>query len=363
VKISLVPAFIVAHVLAVGCATASRGEYTMHWSRAKDIATVPIASGLTLRYVSVGHGPPLVLLHTIRTQLDYFERVIPALTDHYRVYVLDLPGHGQSTILKTQYTEPLFRQAVREYVTQLDLRGVTLVGESIGGVLALTVAAEVPDRISRVVAINPYDYGEKYGGGVRRGNAGWIIGLFHVFGRLTVEPKGLLRKVFESGFSDRSKLPEPIFTEFYRTGRRSGYRRAEASVWKNWRTWVEAKALYPRVAVPVTLAYSSGDWSTAEDRERTYRAIPSAERLAIDDAGHFASLEDPQAVVRVILANSGCRRGELSRGPLSRAERRFFMDGQSRDLLSRQLMVTLDIVSPRSAGRSQDPTVARGQHR
>ncbi len=290
---------------AAGCATASRGEYTKHWSRPEDIATIPIGSGISLRYVSVGQGPPLVLVHTIRTQLDYFERIIPALKDHYRVYVLDLPGHGQSTIIETEYTEPLFRQAVREYATHLDLRGVTLVGESIGGVLALTVADELPDRISRVVAINPYDYGEKYGGGARRGNAGWIIGLFHVFGRLTIEPKGLLRKVFKSGFSDPSKLPDPIFTEFYRTGKRSGYRRAEASVWKNWRTWIEARVLYPRVAAPVTLVYSSRDWSRAEDRERTLRAIPNAERIGIDNAGHFASLEDPQAVVRAILANSG----------------------------------------------------------
>jgi pimeloyl-ACP methyl ester carboxylesterase len=305
VKTSTVLAFVLAPMLAAGCATASRGEYTAHWSRTEDIATIPITRGFSLRYVSVGQGPPLVLLHTIRTQLDYFERIIPALKDHYRVYVLDLPGHGQSTILKIQYTEPLFRQAVREFVTQLDLRGVTLVGESIGGVLALTVASELPDRVSRVVAINPYDYGEKYGGGVRRGNASWIIGLFHVFGRLTIEPKGLLRKVFESGFSDPSKLPEPIFTELYRTGKRSGYRRAEASVWKNWRTWIEARALYPRVAAPVTLVYSSRDWSTAEDRERTHRAIPNAGRISIDKTGHFASLEDPQAVVRAILANSG----------------------------------------------------------
>jgi pimeloyl-ACP methyl ester carboxylesterase len=315
VKISALLVLVLAPMLAAACATASRGEYTRHWSRTEDIATIQIASGFSLRYVSAGQGPPLVLLHTIRTQLDYFERIAPALKDHYRIYVLDLPGHGQSTILRTRYTEPMFRQAVREFITQLDLRGVTLVGESIGGVLALTVASELPDRISRVVAINPYDYGEKYGGGVRRGNAGWIIGLFRVFGRLTIEPKGLLRKVFESGFSDPSTLPEPIFTEFYRTGKRSGYRRAEASVWKSWRTWIEARALYPRVAAPVTLVYSSRDWSKAEDRERTHRAIPNAERIAIDNAGHFASLEDPQAVVRAILADSGPRAGD--RGELA----------------------------------------------
>jgi pimeloyl-ACP methyl ester carboxylesterase len=88
----------------------------------------------------VGSGPPLVLLHTIRTQLDYFQELIPALSRHYEVYALDLPGHGHSSILPTEYTEPLFRSSVSEFVTKLNLHNVTLVGESIGGVLALTVS-------------------------------------------------------------------------------------------------------------------------------------------------------------------------------------------------------------------------------
>src|SRR2546423_14280002 len=50
--------------------------------------------GLRLRYVTAGRGPALVLLHTLRTQLDMFEKVIPALAGHFTVYAVDLPGHG-----------------------------------------------------------------------------------------------------------------------------------------------------------------------------------------------------------------------------------------------------------------------------
>src|SRR5262249_28336637 len=92
-------------VAAAGCATASRGEYTLGWSRPDAVKSLKLSNGFTLRYVSTGTGPPLVLLHTIRTQLDYFRPITPALAARYRVYVVDLPGHGQSSILKTDYTE------------------------------------------------------------------------------------------------------------------------------------------------------------------------------------------------------------------------------------------------------------------
>jgi pimeloyl-ACP methyl ester carboxylesterase len=56
------------------------------------------------------------------------------------------------------------RAAVKRLVTQLDLGDVTLLGESMGAVLALTAAADLPDRVKRVVAVNAYDYA----GGIAR---------------------------------------------------------------------------------------------------------------------------------------------------------------------------------------------------
>jgi pimeloyl-ACP methyl ester carboxylesterase len=288
----------VALLTACGAA-ASRGEYTLRWSAPREIHTAALPSGFTLRYVEKGAGRPLVLMHTLRTQLDYFENVVPALTSEYHVYAIDLPGHGQSSIVRTDYTEPVFRKAVSELLVALDLHDVTLVGESIGGVLALTVAAEVPGRVSQAVSINPYDYGEKFGGGVRRGRASTIIGLFHTFGG--VETRGLLRDVFESGFRDPTKLRDETVDEYFRTGQRDGYRAMEYSLFDHWQSWVEATRIYPKVSVAVTLVYTSDDWSNQTDQDATRRKIRMAHVLTIDDAGHFASLEKPGDVARIIL--------------------------------------------------------------
>jgi pimeloyl-ACP methyl ester carboxylesterase len=83
---------------------------------------------------------------------------------------------------------------VSEFVTKLDLRDVTLVGESIGGVLALTVAVDQPDRVRRVVSLNPYDYGESFGGGIRRSSH-------------TLEPRFVTAAVLRGGFHDAARMP------------------------------------------------------------------------------------------------------------------------------------------------------------
>ena len=70
-------------------------------------AKIPIKTividGNTIRYIKTGRGPNLVLLHTLRTQLDIFERLVPLLTPSFTVYALDYPGHGFSDIPKTDY--------------------------------------------------------------------------------------------------------------------------------------------------------------------------------------------------------------------------------------------------------------------
>src|SRR5215813_13879685 len=106
-----------------------------------------------LRYVTGGTGAPLVMLHTVRTQAEHFRHLIPLVQERYTVYALDLPGMGYSDIVPgASYDEPAMRAAVKRLLTQLDLRDVTLLGESMGAVLALSTGADLPDRVQRIVA-------------------------------------------------------------------------------------------------------------------------------------------------------------------------------------------------------------------
>jgi pimeloyl-ACP methyl ester carboxylesterase len=268
-----------------------------------------ISDKLSLRFRKTGNGPPLLLIHTIRTQLEYFRSLAPLLARSHTVYAIDLPGHGHSPIdPSASFDEPYFRQAVIRFIEELDLADVTIVGESIGGALALTVAASLPQSVTRVYAINPYDYETRYGDGIRRGNwlANFIIGSLQVplLGAVNaaLENKMILRKIMGGGYHDPRKLPADLLTEFDEVAHRPGYKRMARKVLAGWQSWSKARDYYRQISVPVTLIYGDSDWSRPDERKRTRSLIPGAQMVTLKNTGHFSSVENPSELARLILA-------------------------------------------------------------
>lgn len=271
------------------------------------ISMINIDGKRQLRYLKAGSGRPLILLHTIRTQLDYFEAVIPVLAEHYTVYALDLPGHGHASIhTEDEYDEPYMRSAVVTFIEQLALTDITLVGESIGGVLALTVAAHLPAHVSQVVASNTYDYDTRYADGVRRGN--WFANIvlanyaIPIHGAIfaALENWLFLGMVMKGGLRQKSWIPKKLLSKINSAGYRKGYRYVERNVFKNWASWGQARSLYADVKAPVTLIYSEHDWSTLAERERTASALGNVPITTIEGTGHFGFVDNPEAMLAVI---------------------------------------------------------------
>jgi pimeloyl-ACP methyl ester carboxylesterase len=255
-----------------------------------------------LRYFRAGTGPPLVLLHTVRTQLDYFQRVIPALWDEFTVYALDLPGMGWSDIVAgARYGEPELRGAVVEFIRTLDLRAVTLAGESMGAAIALLASIET-DTVSNVIAFNPYDYPR----GLERGN--WFARLIGTAIRLPgsgpvfarMESRIVLRAVLRGGFADHAKLPEHLLRELRRSGRRHGYPTVNRAIMRSLTGFVDARARYATVGKPVTLVYTERDWSRAAERDLVARQLANVQTVTVPEAGHFSALERPAEMIRII---------------------------------------------------------------
>src|SRR6516165_9510109 len=135
---------------------AAETTYTRQWCATGEIAFLTLSSGTRLRYLKVGTRPSLMLLHTLRTQLDYFQRLIPKLTSHFTVYAVDLPGLGWSDISPgASYEEPSVRTAVVEFVKKLDLKDLTLAGESVGATLSLTTSTQLGRRVATSLRLIP----------------------------------------------------------------------------------------------------------------------------------------------------------------------------------------------------------------
>ena len=257
----------------------------------------------SLRYVTGGTGAPLVMVHTVRTQAEHFGHLIPLVRERYTVYALDLPGMGYSQIVPgALYDEAAMRAGVKRLITQLDLRDVTLLGESMGAVLALTTAADLPERVRRVLAVNAYDYA---GGIARSGLLARLIvtgvlapGVGRMFAR--VEPKPIVRAVLRGGVVDKTALREDYVDELLEVGRRPGYPTVARAVYANLPSLISARSRYPEVTPPVHLIYGEHDWSRPSDRKANRQLLPTAESTEVLRAGHFIVLERPDVPARLL---------------------------------------------------------------
>jgi pimeloyl-ACP methyl ester carboxylesterase len=287
----------------------ANSDYTRTWCLSGEIELVKLADGTRLRYVRAGSGRPvLILLHTVRTQLDHFQLVIPKILGAFTVYAIDFPGMGWSDITPgAPYGEPALRRAIVELVTTLDHADVILAGESMGATVSLTAATELEDRVRRVVAFNPYDYSR----GVGRANR--VASIYVGSARLPaigpvvtrIESKPALGIVMRGGLFDGSKLPDHYLAELRRVGRRRGYPRVARQVFRNVNSMIAARALYARVTAPVTLIYGDHDWSRVPEREANLALLRGARSISLPDTGHFAALEQPARVAEILLDNRG----------------------------------------------------------
>ena len=291
----------------------------LSWAPEIPIAYIGV-DGVKLRYIKAGRGPNLVLPHTLRTQLDLFQKVLPLLAQHFTVYAVDYPGHGFSDIPEGHYDADFFARFVEEFLDVLDVRDVTLCGVSIGGALALILAGRHTARVARVVAINPYDYAK--GRGMARSSlAGWSItatSRIPILGETVMRLRNLTitKAILRGGVANAESIPQELLKEMYEVGNRRGHYRAFITLLRNSASWEAATKVYGDINVPVLLVWGTKDWSTPKERERDYRLIPTARVATIENGGHFLPLDRPYEVVRqmkLVVHSAETREREASR--------------------------------------------------
>lgn len=275
----------------------------LYWDDSIPILYTDI-DGVKIRYIKTGTGPDLVLLHTIRSQLDLFEKVIPDLSRNFTVYALDYPGHGFSDTPDVDYDPDMFSGNVEKWLDKLDINNAILSGISIGGVIPLLLASKHNPRIKGVVSFNPYDYNK--GLGVRRGNMlAWIIvtsALVPVLGETVMRFRiKLVEKIiFQGGVTRNDALTRGFVDAFYHAGDQHGRYRALINLFRNGEKWELAHDAYKHIRIPVRVVHGEYDWSNEAERKRTISEIPQCTSAVIKNGGHFIAMDQPGAVIAEI---------------------------------------------------------------
>ncbi|EHN08824.1 hydrolase [Patulibacter medicamentivorans] len=106
-----------------------------------------------------GDGAPLVLLHFLGGDRNVWRSLLPRLTAERRVITVDLPGFGDSRSLPGSPTLGRLTDTIEEFVGELGLERPAVAGISVGGGIAVELAAR--DAVSSAVAINPVGFASR----------------------------------------------------------------------------------------------------------------------------------------------------------------------------------------------------------
>jgi pimeloyl-ACP methyl ester carboxylesterase len=106
--------------------------------------------------LSAGTGDPVLCLHGLGGTKASFMPTVRGLADHYRVIAADLPGFGESDKpIAAPYDAPYFAGAALALLDALDIERAHLIGNSMGGRVAIEVGLMAPERIGRLVLLSP----------------------------------------------------------------------------------------------------------------------------------------------------------------------------------------------------------------
>jgi pimeloyl-ACP methyl ester carboxylesterase len=249
-----------------------------------------------------GSGTPLVLLHGFLDAWRTWEPVMPALERHHDVLALTLPGHAGGPPLDGAVTAELLADAVEQAMDAAGLQSAHVAGNSLGGFLALELAAR--GRARSVVALAP-------AGGWARGDESYRE-LFAVqlevqqqaraaaahVDAIAATPEGR-RRALGLVVADASQIPAEVVAHQLLAAARCAAAPAlvEAALKSGWTLDAE------RIECPVRVVWGTADkllpWPQAAERYRQ-DWLPHADWVELDGVGHAPQLEAPLATAELI---------------------------------------------------------------
>lgn len=119
-----------------------------------------LIDGLDLCYTELGDPtkPPLLLIHGLGSDLQIFRWNAREWAEHFHIFALDLPGHGQSEKPPIHYSLSLFQRIMKGFMARKRLQRTHLLGYSMGGLISTLFAANYPELVERLVLLAPAGY-------------------------------------------------------------------------------------------------------------------------------------------------------------------------------------------------------------
>jgi pimeloyl-ACP methyl ester carboxylesterase len=236
--------------------------------------------GIRVRVVRRGsakHGAdlPIVVLHGWAAHLEAIEPIVSPLAEETEVVALDMPGSGESADPPEAWDSEDYARFVASLLEQAGISRCHVIGHSFGGRVAICLATQKPDLISRLVLCDSAGLrpkrGLEYRLRVALAKLGRLLGLFGPPGRrLQARIRG---RVASSDYLNAS------------TAMRDTFRRVIAE---------DLADHLPRISIPTLLVWGSADEDTPLWMgERMEELLPDGALVVLDGAGHYSYADEP----------------------------------------------------------------------
>jgi pimeloyl-ACP methyl ester carboxylesterase len=262
--------------------------------------------GDRVAYRDVGKGEEaLLLIHGMAGSSETWRAVIPQLSRRYRVVAPDLLGHGQSAKPRGDYSLGAFAVWLRDLLDELGISRATVIGQSLGGGVAMQFVYQHPDYCERLVLISSGGLGP---------DVGWTLRLLSAPGAEFILPAIAPRPVLTAGNKLRSwisatGIQSPRGAEIWRAYSSLSDAETRQAFLRTLRSVVDPRGqavsalnrLYLTSELPAMVIWGDQDRIIpVEHGYALHEARPGSRLEVLEGVGHFPHVERPSEVVDLI---------------------------------------------------------------
>lgn len=258
--------------------------------------------GERVAYREAGQGPAILLIHGMAASSHTWRSVLPRLSKHYRVIAPDLLGHGQSAKPRGDYSLGAFAVWLRDLLDALGVSRATLIGQSLGGGVAMQFVHQHPDYCERLVLISSGGLGPEVGWTLRLLAAPGAEALLPVIAPPAVVAFGDRVRTWLSPLglhSARAAETWSAYSSLSNRANRAPFLRTLRSVVDHRGQAVSAfSRLHFASGLPTLLIWGDNDRIIPVTHAHAARAAHPDYRLVIlPGIGHYPHVEDPDTVI------------------------------------------------------------------
>ncbi len=257
---------------------------------------------IAFRQAGPADGETILLIHGMAGSSDTWRDVMPNLAKDHRVIAIDLPGHGKSGKAPGDYSLGSHANILRDLLSVLDSGPVTVVGQSLGGGIAMQLAYQHPELCGRLVLVSSGGLGREVNWKLRAMAAPGSELVLRVVAPWFVLDAGNSVRRFIGSHGMRAARAEEMWRAYASLGdadTRQAFLRTLRAVVDTGGQAVSARdKLYLTEAVPTMLVWGDADQIIPVSHAyEAHEAMPASRLEILPGAGHFPQVERPAMVI------------------------------------------------------------------